>query len=167
MARTLRVHCNPWHAVDAEGRPVGACPLIRQPQHVNTHQGFVSANVVASAPEKLPQGHAGTPNQETLFQFSPEPQELDNDIFGRARQAIRSGELIAADEETAKAVGVKFVPLADAVAAAKEQARAKRKAIGLDIADIDPFAQPLPGGKESPVDVAAKSGAERAAKKGQ
>ena len=156
----LRVHSNPWHAVDHLGRPAGACPKERSPHYVNSHQGFVGAECVASAPTTLPSGHAGTPDQDTCWHFQPGPVELQDSAYYRG--CVARGELIAADDATARKCGVKFVAPAEALAKAKADITATWRAnFGEDLPKSDPFKRPEPAGKISPLDADAASGAER------
>jgi len=162
--RTLRVHANPWASLDHEGRPAGHCAFERQPQHVNNHQGYVACECVASEPEKLPLGHAGTPDQDTCWHFSKEPVEVVDGILGYYRRCLRDGDILPADEKTARVAGIAFTPIDQAWAAAKKLAYSKWfAAFGENPAEVDPFQRPRPAGKEAPQDVTARSGAARAA----
>jgi hypothetical protein len=54
------------------------------------------------------------------------------------------------------------VPLDEAVAASKAEAIGRWQAIfGETPEDVDPYARPMPAGKESPADVAARGALER------
>lgn len=118
----LYVWANPWHALDHLGRPAGHCPRERKPSTIG-HAGYVGCRCVASEPEKLPVDSAATPDQDTCWQFSTDAQKVEDTPYYRAR--VRFGELFAANELTAKMCGVKFVPLAKALDAAKAEAVAK------------------------------------------
>lgn len=139
--RTLQVLPNPWLSLDRDGRPMGACPKERVPTTLG-HQGYVGATMQVGAIEKLPQGHAGTPHQETSWLFSVEPTTVEDTNYYRA--AIRGGDLIAADQATAATVGVPWVAREAAWKAAKAAAVARwRAAFGEVPSDFDPFAGAL------------------------
>lgn len=152
---------NPWHSIDHFGRPAAPCPKPRTPTTVG-HQGYIGAEIVASAPEKLPLGHLGTPYQDTCWHFSKEPEKyLDSaEIDYYFMKALRTGEILPADEQTAKYAGLvdadhPFVPFAEAVEAERVKAAAKWKAAtGSDLPTTDPFERPEPDAKPSPADVA-------------
>lgn len=157
---TLVVWANPYLVLDHLGRPAGACSRERLPMHVNSHPGYIGCECVASAPEKLPPGHAGTPDQDTCWHFSRQPVTVpDNPYY---RQKLRYGEVFPADEKTARTCGMKFVPLDEAVSAAKAAAVARWESyFGEKPEDVDPYARPKPAGKESPADAAARGALER------
>lgn len=155
----VRVLPNPYHSLDHEGRPAGHCPRERLMSTApGTHQGYVGCTCLATAPEKLPDGHHGTPNQDTVWHFSREPLSIA-DPRGYYRLAVSRGEIIAADQKTAMASNVKYVPYDEALRLAKAEAVAKwRAAFGEDPPEVDPFTKPTPGVfPGDPVPVAAPS----------
>jgi len=139
---------NPYHTLDHDGRPAGVCPKERTPTTVG-HQGRVGAELHATRPEKLPDGHQGTPAQETRWQFSKEPLQV-KDQHGYYRQALRDGALFAADQHTHKMVfgagDQTYRSYADALASAKARANADWRAAHNEDSpyiDVDPFADPF------------------------
>lgn len=162
---TLMVWANPYHALDHLGRPAGHCPKERTGSSVGP-LGYVGCECVASAPIEVEKGSAASPDQDTCWHFSKESVKvLDTPYY---RNAVRSGELFAADDVTAIKctngdVVVPFRPLEMCVAVSKDEAFAKWERAGLGKPEeVDPYKRPLPNGSESPMDVAAASGAKRA-----
>jgi hypothetical protein len=144
----LSVLPNPYHALDHEGRPAGPCPRERTPTTVG-HQGYVGAERHCTVPEKLVDGHQGTPAQDTCWQFSKEPTQV-RDPHGYYRQMLRDGALFPADAKTARMAGpdVKYAPYAELLADAKKLANGRWRAAFAEDApgiDLDPFAKPTPG----------------------
>lgn len=155
---TLSVHCNPWHALDHEGRPAGRFPKERSRETV-LHQGYVAVECVASAPEKLPPGHQGTPHQDTCWHFSREAVEVPATKY--YLDALKHREILPADEKTAKlALGplATFRPLDIVLEEEKLAAYAKWHACFNEHPEfVEPFARPKPNGTDAPIDVAEKA----------
>lgn len=140
---------NPWHSIDHEGRPAGHCARERV-QASEGHQGHVCCSIVASTPVPLPQGHRGTPEQDTCWHFSKEPQTFD-DPSDYYKNAIKNGEIFAADKRTAEYAGVKFEAFDKLLEASRLEAAAKWKAVtGELLPTTDPFVKPVPFGTEPP-----------------
>lgn len=146
LAVQVKILPNPWHSLDHEGRPAGACPRERMPnQAPGSHQGYVGAVLYATVPVALEPGHQGTPSQDTVWHFSKEPVAYA-DPRAYYRKALQNGEVIAADEKSAAAAGLKFLPYDAALAASRAEAVAKwRAAFNEDPPSIDPFVKPVPG----------------------
>lgn len=139
MSRTLTVYANPYAALDHLGRPAGAVARDR----IHDRPGYVGAAVVATDVEALPKGHAGTPSQDTRFEFEAGPIVLPNADY--YRRAVRRGELFAGDEATAQACGVPLTQPAFSLTQARDEAAAKwRAATGEDA----PFAESKSGAKK-------------------
>jgi hypothetical protein len=121
------VATNPFHSVDDEGRPTGACPVDpRDPRFrkLGDVRGLVGAKREARlVREGMPGGGVAEPSarHEFTYQFRFAPFELHETRF-YLRQ-IRDGGLIAANEETALLAGVRFVPVELARALAKSRSR--------------------------------------------
>lgn len=138
----LKLLPNPWHSIDHNGRPT-PCPKERVRTTVG-HQGYIGAVCVATVPAKLPDGHQGTPEQDTRWQFSREPKAFD-DPNHYYFAALRNGEAFPADAATAKYAGIKYAPYDDLLAASREEAAKKwMNATGEKLPDTDPFAPPFP-----------------------
>lgn len=157
---------NPWHSVDHYGRPAGHCA---RPRLVTTvgHQGYIGCDIVASEPEKLPEGHQGTPYQDTCWAFKKEPEKYVDgpENYYYFKKAIANGEIIAADEKTAVYAGVKFVAYEEVIKQSFAEAAAKWKAAtGLALEALDPFKRPMPNDLIAPVD-ASKAHAEETRKR--
>lgn len=131
-AQRLRVVANPYHALDAQGRPAGAVPL--DPTRASGSVRYIGATLAATVLERWggkdrlgrptfdPRGYG---RQDTTWSFSDEPVEIEDTPYHRQRLASR--ELFAADEATHATVfrgRVPFVPPADALAVAKADAAA-------------------------------------------
>ena len=101
--KTLRVLANPWHHLDHEGMPAGACAC--DPNEHNPNRAFVGAKLSAEETRKAMPEKGITARHRVTFEFSEEAQELPNTEY--YRRAVNSGELIAADAETAKLCGFK------------------------------------------------------------
>ncbi len=126
---TIRVHANPYAALDHDGRPSGAVmfdPVDHHPYAQDTEaRRYVGAAIDLEKTvvfQKAAKDSAQSDMQETHWAFSAEAVELPRTHYYLER--IRAGELFAADAETAEHAGVKFVPLVDAVTAAKTAALA-------------------------------------------
>lgn len=118
-AKTLRVLPNPYLHLDHEGRPSSAVPV--DPGH-NPGRAWVGAHLCVTVLTKDKQGFAT--DQDTWFEFDlAEPAEVPNTHY--YAHAVRHGQLIAADEATARTVGRKFADPATTLAESKVAA-AKR-----------------------------------------
>lgn len=100
---TLRVLANPWQHLDHEGLPAGACAC--DPDEHNPNRAFVGAKLKATETRKADPKRGITARHRITFEFSDEVQEVPNTLY--YRRACHRGELIAADQETAKACGFK------------------------------------------------------------
>jgi hypothetical protein len=100
-AKTLRVYANPWQHLDHEGLPAGACPC--DPDEHTPERRFVGATLKAEVSRKADPARGISSRQRTTFAFSDEPVTVPDTNYYRA--AVNRGELIAADEATAKACG--------------------------------------------------------------
>lgn len=109
MQAILNVLPNPWAAVDGAGRPSGTYP--EEPSQEGGAWVFdgTRKRFVGAALEHV--------DGETRVVHATEPVRVYASLH--YRNAVKSGELLAADAETARACGVEFVPPADAIDRAK------------------------------------------------
>jgi len=125
IQRTLRVVPNPYCALDGEGRPAGLVPKEREMVHrfANVHAGYVGGRWELD-PEVPPtdygRGDPRYPSRPVVARFDSGEVSLADTIYYRDR--IRCGELIAADAETARTVGVPLVPVDEALVIARQTA---------------------------------------------
>lgn len=120
---TVRVVANPYHRLDHKGRPCCAVPL--EPVAFGGHLGFVGATVdrKATTAPKAEKGALFTPRQETVFSFSEKPVTVLRTPY--YQDELKSGSLLPADEAAAKFAGVKFRPVAQAIAETKKASEAE------------------------------------------
>lgn len=119
----LRVKTNPFHSVGPEGQPSGvvAEDLGLDP----TTRALVGAKLDRERTIITKAGVSGDALrhslQETRYVFDLGVIELPDTAYYRRR--IQDGELLAADEATARSVGIKFVDPEITRKAAKDAAR--------------------------------------------
>lgn len=129
----LQVICNPFAHLDHEGLPAGALPF--EPSHHGGARRWVGATI-DTAKTRIIQPAAGSsaaavlrgrkinyappPAQRTVFAHDLSPQTVPDSAY--YRQAIRCGDLIAADTATASAVGVEFIGADKGLSAARAAA---------------------------------------------
>ena len=108
--KTLNVYADPYGALDHEGRPAHACPT--DPTHTPGARRWVGAGLSAETKlvdklyddvAKAVAGGLHEHPQDTVFAFETEPVTLPSTPYYRER--IRHGELIPADEKTAREAG--------------------------------------------------------------
>ena len=111
----------PCHAKHAPGQYVGAQAIVEVVSPAETIQvkrkdrrGQTSVETVQSKAER----------SRVTFAFESEPVDVpaDGAVGAYYRAGVRAGALIAADAATARACGVQFVPVADALTIARERA---------------------------------------------
>lgn len=127
--RTLTLVANPWAAIDAEGRPCGACR--RDPVEDNPDLGFVGAVLEARLIKAQSSRRVGKREQiveharhDRTFRFDPNPVRVPNTAYYRDRAAKLPYELFPGDAKTAQYLGYK-----DFVSAERLIAESKAKAI--------------------------------------
>jgi hypothetical protein len=140
--RTLLVWPNPFHQLDAEGRPAGVLPYEPVGNGINTFDDrrFVGATLKAELIETFPRGDARTNVQRTWFEYFDEPSKVPATPY--YKQAIARGEIFAADEESAKLCGItnSFLEPAPLLASAKAEALALWKRAAHEDAEEEPEA---------------------------
>lgn len=119
----LLVHPNPFAALDVDGNPAGAF------QEEGAPGVYIGATLVTDGPEPPPgdvlSGAATPPTRRFLF----EAGEVSVPATSHYLYALRTGELLPADERTAREAGIaKFVPHEEALKAARKRAIADFKA---------------------------------------
>lgn len=109
MQAILNVRSNPWAAVDGAGRPSGTYP--EEPSQEGGTWVFdgTRKRFIGAALEHV--------DGETRIVFATEPVRVYASLH--YRNAVKSGELLAADLTTARACGVEFVEPAVAIEKAK------------------------------------------------
>ncbi len=95
---TLKVWPNPFHALDADGRPAGVLPYEPEGNGVTTFDArrFVGAMVDAEILQKFPPGDARQAVQRTWFKFQDDVSEVRCSPY--YQHAIARGEIFAADK---------------------------------------------------------------------
>lgn len=125
----LRVIANPFAApLAADGR---ACALVQtDPEHPSAEQ-YVGAQVAVG----VKRARRGNPYGDKAFarvaKYDLEPRPLDDTPYHRAK--IRSGEVFAADDSTARRCGVSAAALSAAALSAVTAAAAKAAAALPDV----------------------------------
>lgn len=117
---SLSVLPNPYAALDSDGEPAAAMP------RVDLKNLYIGASI----------DRARTNEQKTKYLFDTKTEVRVPDL-PTYRNALRSGDLLAADEATARAVGIAFVPPAKALENAAAQAAARWRA---ETGEDPPFA---------------------------
>jgi hypothetical protein len=159
---TLSVFANPWTYIDEHGRPMGVC-MVDVNQHVAERRWVgarIGAEQVAKAVVQVVKGrsHETAPARHKLhIEYDTEPTSIPNTAYYRER--IRTGDLFAADAQTATVAGLKaFQPVADAERAARTAAMAQFDAENGTGATLE-----LNGGTEPPLFFSALAAAQPAA----
>jgi hypothetical protein len=115
--RRLRVYTNPYHCVDHNGWPTGACHVDIQDTDARAYVGARFSRhgtkllVSRDEAEKMLKNQR-TPPQVSAFVFKMDPIELPDSRY--YRNALRSGELLPADTFTAALAKVPFKPVEQA-----------------------------------------------------
>jgi len=136
----LRVRPNPYFALDANGMPAGLVRVDPEAGRPGVIE-FVGAKVLKT-PTDEKDNKAREPmyrRRATLITFAQEPVEILATPYHV--EQVRSGALIAADKETARACLIWFVE----PAAAPEQAKAKAIADWLATTGEKPPVEDWPG----------------------
>jgi hypothetical protein len=109
--RYLRVYANPYTFIDPEGRPAGV--YSHDPAHLpgQMHVGIVRLETTVTE-KRDPSKDTRSSLMDLVHHYDGEVQEIayapGDPGFKHYRDGLRSGDLIAADEATAKAAGLKF-----------------------------------------------------------
>ena len=128
-SKKLRVFPNPWVYIDHLGRPAGRLPFDAF-EHSQS-PGAVGAEIcdvklVAAATVMRVAGRAlevQFPQHDTRIKYTRDPVSIPASNY--YRDAVKRGDLVAADQETAALCGVTFTDPAKALANAKAEAVAK------------------------------------------
>lgn len=120
--RMLRVWPNPFSAIDHEGRPAGVVSLepVGDGITVFDDRRFVGCVLKSKVTKKVPRGSAQQNEQDTWFEYDKEPTTVP--LTPYYVRAVRTGELVCADEASAQKAGVKFADPAKFLAAARDGA---------------------------------------------
>ncbi len=133
MPQTLRVLPNPYCALDADGDPAGAVPRVdltntatierrnRQGRTVKTQVPTLTV-LLCAAVAPVPAGKSA----KVKYAFESDPATVPDCVEHRGY--LRRGEAFAADEATAKLVGIEYVEPDFALELAKERAANEFKA---------------------------------------
>lgn len=124
--KELRVVVNKFAALDGDGDPAGTV------SNVHRRGGLVGA-------QREMRGGS------VKIAYQDEPTTLPN--LPAYRAALRTGELLAADEATARVAGRPFVPVDKALASAADVAAARHLA---DCGELPAWAQPSPLASPTP-----------------
>jgi hypothetical protein len=131
--RLLSVLPNPYHALGPTGLPAGAVMFEPDPGGFSSasHRGYVGASIDTKSTvvrDVLAPGDIRSARQDTFYTFDthhPVAVPISTYYFER----LREGSLVAADARTARLAGVKFVEPDEAIAATREAARERWKAL--------------------------------------
>jgi hypothetical protein len=150
----LRVYPNPWFMLDHNGLPCGTVPF--DPVHGGGARRWVGASIASAVPENKPRvlmtkrqkgGVTATLMSEEeivhprwAFELT-EPTLLP--VLPCYLGAIRNGELIAADADTAALAGTKFVARDAALLAAFRAGVAKHERDTLTTLDVSKWPESL------------------------
>lgn len=133
--RVLSVLPNPYHALDAFGRPAGVVLKVPDGEGFDgfandNHAGWIGARIDPKATEVLDNfkpSELRSNRQHTAFEFDAQtPVPVPRSQFYLER--LREGSLLPADERTAAAAGIAFVKPAEAQARTREAKRAEWRA---------------------------------------
>lgn len=119
----ISVRVNPYHTIDHEGRPAGA--VLREVEGTYSSLSYVGA-VMDSKVADIPGNAAPRPGEQRqlvedrTYQFQAGDIRLPKSQY--YLRAVADGSLLAADEATARAAGIPFVPPAEALAKARAKA---------------------------------------------
>lgn len=121
--RTLNLVANPWAAIDADGRPCGACR--RDPAEDNPALGHVGAAlkvtvITPGSVRKIGRHEQVTeqPTEDRAWEFDPNPVRVPNTAYYRDRAGRAPYELFPGDAATARYLGYKdFTSSADLIEA--------------------------------------------------
>jgi hypothetical protein len=125
---TLKVLANPYFALDANGMPAAMCrwdPEVGRPGAVE-FIGVTIARKQEPFEERSPFRKRATPRRPAKLVYAQTPVEIP--LTPMHRDYVRQGALLAADQPTARACLIFFVPPANALAQAKAQAIAQYRA---------------------------------------
>ena len=126
--RTVSILPNPYCSLDVDGEPAGAIPIERM------RGVYIGASLDQSRTRRSSQSSIRLRGQEvvnelldtntsTKFLFRDIPEEFP--LTGYYRAMAKEGSVIAADEASAKKLGVKFLPPEEVVEQWKETSAAK------------------------------------------
>ena len=122
--RTLRVYPNPWTFIDHRGKPAG---VVRLDYHEhNTNRAWVGARIKTAtktreAVAEVIRGkvfRSGSDSHELEWEFDSTPVEIPNSVY--YRDAIVTGQLIAADKASAVAAGLRAADFEEPLAHLKK-----------------------------------------------
>jgi hypothetical protein len=117
----IRVLPNPYLHLDDTGTPVHA---VAVDPSVNTNRQFVGAVLdQAEVIDNIREGELLSPRQFNTWKFTDEPVSIM--LTDYYRNAIQNGELLIADKESAKRVGMEFVEPSEAIKSYRESAAKK------------------------------------------
>lgn len=109
--RTLRVYPNPWGFIDHRGKAAG---VVRLDYHEhNTNRAWVGARIKTATKTKEAVAEvirgkvfrSGSDSHDIEWEFDSAPVEIPNSAY--YRDAIATGQLVAADKATAVAAGIR------------------------------------------------------------
>lgn len=106
--RHLRVYPNPYKHVDEQGRPnfAVACEPVGNGVTSFDDRSWIGATLTATPVAVFAPGDARSSIHDHAWTFSDDPVVVTASDYHK--RAIRAGELIAADETTAKDAGIAF-----------------------------------------------------------
>ena len=109
--RVLRVYANPYTFIDQEGRPAGV--YSHDPAHLPGQMHVGIARLQTTVTEKRDPSKDTRPSlMDLVHHYDGEVQEIPytpgDPGFKHYRDGLKNGDLIAADETTARAAGLKF-----------------------------------------------------------
>ncbi len=150
----IHVFPNPWHTLDHNGLPCGTVPF--DPVHGGGARRWVGASIASAVPENKPKtlmqkrmksGNVARLMSEEEIIHPRWSFELTEPTLLPAIPyylgAIRTGELIAADAETAALAGVKFVERDAALLAAFKAGVARHEREHLTTLDVSRWPESL------------------------
>lgn len=133
---TLQVIPNPYKMLDADGNPIAVFPC--HPRHAPREFVGAKMTIVVEMPAEMinikRKDRRGTEHMETVeartersrarFEFTTQPVDLpaSGAMGAYYRAGIRDGVLLPANEATARACNMPFVPVAEALRKESEQA---------------------------------------------
>lgn len=137
MQNVYLVWANPWHAIDHLGRPCGAATMRADkagaPRHIGARRVLTPVLGENGRPQKAYDGIRDTVNAVS-WEFSADPVALPITSDGYHRKLIAQGAVLPADQDTANAAGVPFLPYDQAMTLAKSAANAGyRRLYGKDL----------------------------------
>jgi hypothetical protein len=116
--QTISVVPNPYTYLDEDGDP---CGLVAVDSELQPYPGYVGASTKSvTTLDNYDRGYFLSPRRHVKFEYTLEPVTLQ--LSNYYKDLVKGGELLAADEATAKLCGIPYVPFRKALKLAADKA---------------------------------------------